>query len=170
MTESTFKLLAISQFLYEVMIISLLHENSTLYVDMDFCISLGMGWSRILCYTCVTTLHDSYLHIESYPYVLLLSITKWLYNLIYQIIFYRIPICRRYHGRCFMLIFLWPCVWTVLLYMAGPHVKQPLADESWSTVNIMPLWVALYLQRSDAVARIPANGSTAFNGSCTPIG
>ena len=43
MTESTFKLLAISQFLYEVMIISLLPENSTLYMDMDFCISSGLG-------------------------------------------------------------------------------------------------------------------------------
>ena len=74
MTESIFKLLAISQFLYEVMIISLLPENSTLYMDMDFCILSGMGWSSILCYICVTTLHDSYLYIESYPYVLLLSI------------------------------------------------------------------------------------------------
>ena len=43
MTESTFKLLATSQFLYKVMIISLLPENSTLYMDMDFCILLGMG-------------------------------------------------------------------------------------------------------------------------------
>ena len=43
MTESTFKLLAISQFLYEVMIISLLPQNSTLYMDTDFCILLGMG-------------------------------------------------------------------------------------------------------------------------------
>ena len=50
MTESTFKLLVISQFLYEVMLISLLPENSTLYMVMDFCISLGMGWSSILCY------------------------------------------------------------------------------------------------------------------------
>ena len=70
MTESTFKLLAISQFLYEVMIISLLPENSTLYIDIDFCILLG-----ILCDICVTTLHDLYLYIESYPYVLLLSLT-----------------------------------------------------------------------------------------------
>ena len=75
MTESTFELLAISQFLYEVMIIYLLPENSTLYMDMDFCILLGMGWSRILCYICVTTLLDSYLYVGSYPYVLLLSIT-----------------------------------------------------------------------------------------------
>ena len=75
MTESTFKLLAISQFLYEVMIISLLPENSTLYMDMQFCISLGIGWNRILCYICVTLLLDSYLYIESYLYVLLLSIT-----------------------------------------------------------------------------------------------
>ena len=75
MTKSTFKLLAISQFLYEVMIISLLSENSTPYMDMDFCILLGMGWSRILCDMCVNTLHDSYLYIESYPYVLSLSIT-----------------------------------------------------------------------------------------------
>ena len=66
---------AISQFLYEVMIISLLPENSTLYMDMDFCILLGMGWISILCYICVTTLHDSYLYIESHPYVLLSSIT-----------------------------------------------------------------------------------------------
>ena len=50
MTESTFELLAISQFLYEVMIISLLPENSSLYMDMEFCILLGMGWSRILSY------------------------------------------------------------------------------------------------------------------------
>ena len=35
--------LAISQFLYKVMIFSLLHENSTPYMDMDFCISLGHG-------------------------------------------------------------------------------------------------------------------------------
>ena len=71
MTESTFNLLAISQFLDEVMIISLQPENSTLYMNMDFCILLCMGWSRFLCYICVTTLHDSYLFIESYPYVLL---------------------------------------------------------------------------------------------------
>ena len=38
MTESTFKILANSQFQYEVMIISLLPENSTLYMDMGFCI------------------------------------------------------------------------------------------------------------------------------------
>ena len=82
MTESTFKLLATSQFLYKVMIISLLPENSTLYMDMDFCILLGMGWSSILCYICVTTLHDSYLYIESYPYVLLISIAKWFHSLI----------------------------------------------------------------------------------------
>ena len=75
MTESTFKLLAIRQFMYEVMIISLLHENSTLYMDMDFCISLGMVWNRILCYICVTTSHYSYSYIESDPYVSLLSIT-----------------------------------------------------------------------------------------------
>ena len=72
----------ISQFLYEVMIISLLHESSTLYMDMNFCILSGMGWSSILCYIYVTTLHDSYLYIESYPYVLLLSIAKWFYSLI----------------------------------------------------------------------------------------
>ena len=77
MTESIFKLLAISQFMYEVMITSLLPENSTLYMDMDFCILQG-----ILCNICVTTLHDSYLYIESYPYVLLLSIAKWFYSLI----------------------------------------------------------------------------------------
>ena len=72
MTASTFKLLAISQFLYEVMIISLLPENPTLYMDMDFCILSGIGWSSILCFIYVS-LHDSYLYIERYPYVLLLS-------------------------------------------------------------------------------------------------
>ena len=38
-------------------------------MDLDFFISLGMGWSRILSYLCVITLHDSYLYIDSYPYV-----------------------------------------------------------------------------------------------------
>ena len=60
------------------MIISLLPENSTLYMDMDICVLLSMGWSRILCYICVTTLNDSY--IENYPYVLLLYITYSFYN------------------------------------------------------------------------------------------
>ena len=55
------RFLAFGQFLYEVMIISLLPENSTLKMGMDFCISSGIGWNRILCYICVTTLHDSYL-------------------------------------------------------------------------------------------------------------
>ena len=54
MTESTFKLLAISQFLYEVMIISLLPENSTLYMDMDFCIY--QAWDEVAFYVIYVSL------------------------------------------------------------------------------------------------------------------
>ena len=43
---------------------------------------------------------------------------------------FRILICHMYHQTMFYINFLWPCISIVLLYMAGPHVKQPLADES----------------------------------------
>ena len=46
----------ISQFLYEVMIISLLPESSILYMDMNFCILSGMGWSSILFYVIYVSL------------------------------------------------------------------------------------------------------------------
>ena len=110
------RFLTISQFLYEVMIISLLHENSTLYMDMDFCISSGMGWRRFLCYIWVITLHDSYLYIESYPYVLLLSFAEWFFSLILSDYLYLILICRRYHGLCFLLILVTMHMNCVIVY------------------------------------------------------
>ena len=64
------------------------------------------GWRRILCYVCSITSYDSYLYIESYPYVLLLYFTEWFYNLISSDYLYLILICRKHHGLCFMLIFV----------------------------------------------------------------
>ena len=43
---------------------------------------------------------------------------------------YRILIRHMYHWTMFYVDVLWSCTSIVLLYMAGPHVKQPLADES----------------------------------------
>ena len=40
---------------------------------------------------------------------------------------------------------------------------QPITKNAFDLAPVL-------LQRSDAVARIPANGSAAFNESCTPIG
>ena len=49
---------------------------------------------------------------------------------------------------------------------AGFHTSSPLKNRAWGRRRSGPV----FLQRSDAVARIPANGSAAFNKSCAPIG
>ena len=53
---------------------------------------------------------------------------------------------------------------------AGLHTCMRLA--LWRTApGDAGVWSGpVFLQRSDAVARIPANGSAAFNKSCAPIG
>ena len=111
---------AICQFLHEVFNISWLSKiSSTLYMLMVFCILLGTeikshsmlylrDWFRR-----IDLIIDLFIHMSTF-------------------IFYRICI----NEPCFMLMFLWSWISIVLLYMARPHVKQPLADES-SWLNII---------------------------------
>ena len=63
--------------------------------------------------------------------------------------------------------------WSHLKNQKGQIVYTPYQYVKKKDVMTCPWpWYQgpVLLQRSDAVARIPANGSAAFNESCTPIG
>ena len=79
--------------------------------------------------------------------------------------------CRRSFLDCDVISF--PIMTSHLLARlsiccAGLHTCMRLA--LWRTAPGEAGVSPVFLQRSDAVARIPANGSAAFNKSCAPIG
>ena len=51
-----------------------------------------------------------------------------------------------------------------------PTQKEQMITVDLEVHSVASMQGPVLLQRSDAVARIPANGSAAFNESCTPIG
>ena len=98
------RFLAINQFLYEVIMVSLPPKNSTLYIDVDFCISLRMGWSRILCYTYIYLCH--YLTLFVYMYwKLSICFTITYFRMVLQSIVIRLSLCYPYTPSVSRIVF-----------------------------------------------------------------
>ena len=128
------RFLAISQFLYEVIMMSSLPKNSTLYIDMDFCISLGMGWSRILCYTYIYMSLFNLILIYAlkvihmfYYYLFPNGSTIYCYEIIFMLSLYDVDITD-----CVLCWFLWPWVFSCLRLRQWP-VTYLITLSDWIT-------------------------------------